>query len=114
MEDRFVAINAWNEWAEGMAIEPSDVYEYGWLEVIRTVKTQVQQEDCPHTRDGTGSSSAIQQRCSQIDQLVIFSHSDTTKPPVNVFTHKRNKWTFHCSQLCQDLTVALSLSHQLG
>jgi Glycosyltransferase WbsX len=46
MEERFVAINAWNEWAEGMAIEPSDVYGYGWLETIQRVKRQIQDELC--------------------------------------------------------------------
>jgi hypothetical protein len=46
MEERIVAINAWNEWAEGMAIEPSDVYEYGWLETIQEVKRQVEAVSC--------------------------------------------------------------------
>ena len=46
-KDRFVAINAWNEWAEGMAIEPSTTYGYRWLETIRSVKQRVQQEPCP-------------------------------------------------------------------
>jgi Glycosyltransferase WbsX len=44
--DRFVAINAWNEWAEGMAIEPSTTYGYKWLETIQSVKQRVQQESC--------------------------------------------------------------------
>mmetsp|Transcript_56846 Transcript_56846/g.138383 ORF Transcript_56846/g.138383 Transcript_56846/m.138383 type:complete len:571 (+) Transcript_56846:348-2060(+) len=46
MEERFVAINSWNEWAEGMAIEPSDVYEYGWLETIQKVKSKVENVSC--------------------------------------------------------------------
>jgi hypothetical protein len=46
MEERIVAINAWNEWAEGMAIEPSDVYKYGWLETIQKVKRQVEAVSC--------------------------------------------------------------------
>ena len=45
-EDRFVAINSWNEWAEGMAIEPSDVYGYQWLEIIHKVKTKVHTVVC--------------------------------------------------------------------
>lgn len=51
-DDRFVAINSWNEWAEGMAIEPSDVYGRRWLEVIRDVKRRVGSEQCPFHRDG--------------------------------------------------------------
>jgi hypothetical protein len=45
-EDRFVVINAWNEWAEGMSLEPSDVYGRRFLEAVRTVKAQVRQDGC--------------------------------------------------------------------
>jgi hypothetical protein len=44
--DRFVAINAWNEWAEAMSVEPSDVYGRRFLEVIRDVKEQVSSHGC--------------------------------------------------------------------
>jgi hypothetical protein len=43
---RFVAINAWNEWAEGMSIEPSDAYGRRFLEVIRDVKEQLLRDGC--------------------------------------------------------------------
>ena len=33
-DDRFILINAMNEWAEGMALEPSDVYGRKFLETI--------------------------------------------------------------------------------
>ena len=45
-DDRFVVINAMNEWAEGMAIEPSDVYGYRWLETIKEVKRTVENQSC--------------------------------------------------------------------
>lgn len=45
-DDRFVLINAMNEWAEGMALEPSDVYGRRFLETIREVKVQVLREGC--------------------------------------------------------------------
>jgi len=36
--DRFVVIAAWNEWGEGMVLEPSDVYSWRLLEAVnRTV-----------------------------------------------------------------------------
>jgi Glycosyltransferase WbsX len=36
--DQFVLINAWNEWAEGMAMEPSDVYGLRFLEAVKRAK----------------------------------------------------------------------------
>jgi hypothetical protein len=48
-QDRFVAINAWNEWAEGMSLEPSDVYGTRLLQAIQNSKEKVLQEGCsPH------------------------------------------------------------------
>ena len=44
--DRFVAVNSWNEWAEGMAIEPSDVYGYRWLETIKEVQEEIRKRPC--------------------------------------------------------------------
>lgn len=45
-DDRFVLINAMNEWAEGMALEPSDLYGRRFLEVIRDVKQQRLTNQC--------------------------------------------------------------------
>mmetsp|Transcript_28656 Transcript_28656/g.43740 ORF Transcript_28656/g.43740 Transcript_28656/m.43740 type:complete len:471 (+) Transcript_28656:172-1584(+) len=39
-EDRFIIINAMNEWAEAMALEPSDVYQYQFLEQVGKSKQQ--------------------------------------------------------------------------
>ena len=35
-EPRILMINAWNEWAEGMALEPSQLYGHGFLEALRS------------------------------------------------------------------------------
>jgi hypothetical protein len=45
-DDRFILINAMNEWAEGMAIEPSDVYGRKFLETIRDTKDAVSKSRC--------------------------------------------------------------------
>jgi len=45
-DDRFVLVNAWNEWGEGMAMEPSDMFQYGFLEAVRDVKAQVAASGC--------------------------------------------------------------------
>ncbi|CAJ1965411.1 unnamed protein product [Cylindrotheca closterium] len=45
-DDRFVLINAMNEWAEGMALEPSDVYGRKFLEAIRDTKKELSEKKC--------------------------------------------------------------------
>eukprot|EP00980_Cylindrotheca_fusiformis_P016514 scaffold4927_cov105-Cylindrotheca_fusiformis.AAC.1 len=45
-DDRFVLINAMNEWAEGMALEPSDVYGRRFLEAIQATKQSVSLQKC--------------------------------------------------------------------
>jgi len=45
-DDRLIVINAMNEWAEGMALELSDVYGRKFLEAIRDVKTDILQHKC--------------------------------------------------------------------
>jgi hypothetical protein len=45
-DDRFILINAMNEWAEGMALEPSDVYGRKFLETIRDTKRTVIENGC--------------------------------------------------------------------
>lgn len=45
-DDRFIIINAMNEWAEGMALEPSDVYGRQFLETIRDTKLKILRSAC--------------------------------------------------------------------
>ena len=45
-DDRFIVINAMNEWAEGMALEPSDTYGRTFLEAIQTSKQRVRGSQC--------------------------------------------------------------------
>jgi hypothetical protein len=45
-DDQFVVINAWNEWGEGMALEPSDIYGYGFLDIIKEVKAELVNGGC--------------------------------------------------------------------
>lgn len=45
-DDRFIVLNAMNEWAEGMALEPSDVYGRQFLETIRDTKLEILKSGC--------------------------------------------------------------------
>lgn len=55
MDDRFVIINSMNEWAEGMALEPSDVYGYKFLETIRDTKLDVVDRGCSYAQSEPAS-----------------------------------------------------------
>lgn len=45
-DDRFILVNGMNEWAEGMCLEPSDVFGYRLLEAIRNAKRSVDRSEC--------------------------------------------------------------------
>ncbi len=57
LSHHFVAINAWNEWGEGMAIEPSDTYGRGFLEIIRDVKDELREGGCLYEEGKKGGVS---------------------------------------------------------
>ena len=44
---RFVLVNAWNEWGEGMALEPSITYNMSFLTAVKNAKLRAQQIICP-------------------------------------------------------------------
>ena len=43
-ENEFIFINAWNEWAEGMYLEPDELNKYGYLEAIKEIKEKLNKE----------------------------------------------------------------------
>ena len=43
---KFVVVNAWNEWAEGMCLEPSNAYGYQFLEAVKAAKNVVRTVKC--------------------------------------------------------------------
>jgi hypothetical protein len=52
-DDKMILINAWNEWAEGMALEPSDVFGRRLLEAISHAKNAVHSLACHMTVNNT-------------------------------------------------------------
>jgi hypothetical protein len=55
-KNMFILINAWNEWAEGMIMEPSDVYGLTFLHSIRWMKRRFR--SCAASLNKTVASEA--------------------------------------------------------
>lgn len=51
-DERLILINAMNEWAEGMAMEPSTVYGRAFLESVKQIKANVSQRGCVAPLEG--------------------------------------------------------------
>lgn len=43
-DDEFLMVNAWNEWAEGAMLEPTEEHAYGYLEEIRKVVDEMNEQ----------------------------------------------------------------------
>ena len=59
-DDAFILVNAWNEWAEGMTLEPSDVFGRKFLEAVREVKEEIVAQQCRRQTSSTDNRKAAE------------------------------------------------------
>lgn len=71
--NEFVFINAWNEWGEGMYLEPDTYNDYKYLEAIRDIvehgKDSVENNIFPRTRKAVLSNNLLMKYKSQINAM---------------------------------------------
>lgn len=68
-QNPFVFINAWNEWGEGMYLEPDTSNGYGYLEAVQEVMDQYKAIIYTETMDSDEETKVIQK--DSIDDLTI-------------------------------------------
>ena len=44
--DKFIVVSSWNEWGEGLVLEPSDVFGNKFLDAIKQAKQKINIEMC--------------------------------------------------------------------
>lgn len=73
LDNEFIFINAWNEWGEGMYLEPDEMNKYGYLECIKKVVTEFEQKKLKKKKQ-LYSKINLQQEISEKNQDILRRH----------------------------------------
>ena len=60
LDDNLIFLNAGNEWAEGVYIEPDSKWQYGYLEAVKDAVLQCREKkEMPTTNQGNMSTVGV-------------------------------------------------------
>jgi len=108
-EERFVFVNAWNEWAEGAHLEPDQQYGFGYLEATRTALIRAQVASQPAGKHQQKLAVVIHAFYLDILEEILIELQSVTTCQIKLFVTT----TFDNEQSARTLLHKSGLAYQL-